>query len=499
MTSRVTTVPVEEPSRNSPGAAAHVAPAVDTRFLKSERPVVTLILRCLGHAYATLAAGPLRVSLPAWLTRDHLLFFLLAAAGMIVVNPRFLVLGQYAVERFLLSLDVPKPDLRTWPYVPSILIPLVGLALLTFFASPAVRLRALVVSSVPLGLLYGYLDLQSIPPFAALLLVAFAVIRSPLPRLAAAGAIVAIATAFLLVCQAWLPGTSVTRVASFQTAFLPLLWYSVYEHVPPRRRLRLGRFGLYMYSRFFGAPVVTYADVFTPVPGGRLAAIRFGGVKAIYVATFASIAGAAYDQTRRAWPIDEAAGLALLLVSYGDYVAYYCRIVVRLNLAIGVLRLFGVPIRDNFNYWLLARTPNEHWQRWNILLREWIITFVFFPIMRGRQWLFVAIMAALLASGVLHAMPAVVRDGWHTFSVVKSMGYWTINGLAIYLVVKAPRVFPRMVTRLRIGQRWEWSVVGVALTSAFYAVLHSLRACDSWTEMGDYLAALCEARAFSLH
>jgi hypothetical protein len=77
------------------------------------------------------------------------------------------------------------------------------------------------------------------------------------------------------------------------------------------------------------------------------------------------------------------------------------------------------------------------------------------------------------------------------------LAYWLINGLAIYLVIKVPMLFPRLVPGLGIqGSSRAWSIVGVLLTSSFYAILHGIRATsDNWTDVVGFLARLTE-RAF---
>ena len=465
-------------------------PSVRVGSLLGARPFARSLLRPAFDAYEVLANAVPQVPAASWLTRDHFLFFLLAIAGLMALSPQISVLGFYAIERFVFLMDVPRPDLAGWPYWPSIALVLAGCALLTFFAGTRSRIRVLVAVSLPLGFLYGYLDLSSSPVFVAFALLAFAVVKLPLGRIAAALLMVPLSLGFMVVCSAWIPGTAIAAVASFQMALLPLLVYSVFEEAPPRQTLGFRQFLLYLYPRFFWAPVLTYGDLSTPAEATRLTEIRLAGVKALYVAVLASIAQAASELVLRQIPVDHASGLALLLLSYGKYVGGYCGIVVTFNLVIGVLRLFGVPVRDNFNYWLLARTPNEHWQRWNMLFREWIITYVFFPIMRAKRWLFVAVMASLLVSGVLHLVPTLFGARVDGFVIIRTLGYWSVNGLAIYAVIKVPKVFPRSMTRLRLGESVGWSVAGVILTSAFYAILQGLKQCDSWAEMASYLGRL---------
>jgi hypothetical protein len=463
-------------------------PRIDVGFITSAHPVTGRVLRAVGRAYQAAAEAAIRLGVPSGLFRDHVPFFLLAIAGMILLMPRNLVLSRYAIERAL-GYSTARPDLTMWPYVPAFLVSALALFVATWTFSPRARLRVLAIGSLALAFVHGYLDARSIVPAAVLLALAFGVVRLPIARIYAAVGTMALSLAALVVGQAFFPETEFARITAFQTALIPMLWYSAYEHEAPRRPLGLGQFLSYLQIRTFGGPVAGYRDLFAPVPPAKLAAIRFEGVKALYVALTASIVAAGTTLVWREFSVETLAGLPLLLFLYVGYIGLYCRLVVIFNLVIGILRLFGIPIRDNFNYWVTARTPNEHWQRWNMLFREWILTFVFFPIMRSRRWLFGAIMGALLMSGLLHVVPEVVTGAGTGFSILISFTYWVINGLAIYAVIRVPQMFPNAVARLGIGNR-AWSVAGIVLTSTFYAVLYGLKYCHGWSGVVDYFGRL---------
>lgn len=491
MATHASTVPLRSAAA---APARHTTPgtSVDTSFLTAAHPAATAVLRGVAETYRRAASLAQRSPATSWLTREHVGFFAVAIAGLFLLMPRVLMLGRYVAERVLLDLPVAKPDLVHWPYVPIIVVPLILGALATFLARTNVRLAALAVLAVAGGFAFGYLEPASVPVFVAFAAIAFGVIRLPVPRFYVALTLVGLSLALLFVCLRWFPGTGIAAFAAFQTPLVPMLWYSAYEH-KPKRPLRAVRFAPYLFTRFFAGPVVTYGDMFSPAKGARLAEVRFGGVKALYVAATASLAVGALDLFLEPRRVGELSGLTLLLVSYLGYVSAYCKTVVGFNIATGILRLFGLPIRDNFHYWLLARTPNEHWQRWNLLFREWVITFVFFPIMRSKRWLFAAIMAALLTSGALHLVPSMLFRQGDAFHAVTGTAYWIINGLAIYAVIKIPQLFPRAVATLRIDGGLAWSVVGVVATSAFYGILHSVKEnAASWADVTGYFARLTQ-------
>jgi D-alanyl-lipoteichoic acid acyltransferase DltB (MBOAT superfamily) len=378
------------------------------------------------------------------------------------------------------------------PYVPAIFGPFAVAALLTYRATARVRAFVLVGISVPIALAYGQLDVTSMILAAVLLAVAFAAIKLPWNRALLAIGLAGLSLLFLAISARLWPYAALTAAVSFQPGWLPMMWYSVYQDGLPRRRLRATEFILYTYTRFWGGPVVTYPDLFSKSDEARLARLRAGGVKALYIAVVACFGAAACDALISGPTFRTLTGGPLLVASYLGYVGYSLRLVIGFNIVIGTLRLFGVPVRDNFYYWLLARTPNEHWQRWNVLFREWIVTFVFFPIMRTKRWLFAAVMAALLTSCLLHIIAGLMMGRVDGFSLMASITYWSINGLAIYVVLKTPKLFPRLCDAARFATHPAWSVAGVVFTSSFYAVLYGMRVeCSSWPQVLDYFERLC--------
>jgi hypothetical protein len=469
------------------------ADPVDIDFLLGVNPALLPVMRGVASVYGKFFAATRGVRAMAWLTRDHFLFFVLAALCLPMLMPRTIALMVYAFDRFVLGAAIVRPPLAGWPSMPAIVLPCVGASLLAFFLPRAHRLTALVVLSFAGGLAFGYLDFASLLVFGAFVAITFGVIRLPISRLAAALVLCLLALGLLQMSVHWFEGMAIASVGTFPMALVPMLWYSAYEHKLPRRPLALPRLSGYLFVRFFDGPVVTHGDMFSPVSGKQLVATRFAGMKALYVAAAASLAAALGDMLWSRYQVAELRGLPLLLLSYAGYVGTYCKLVVLFNVIIGILRLFGIPVRDNFNYWLLARTPNEHWQRWNLLFREWVITFVFFPIMKSRRWLFAAIMCSLLVSGLLHVIPAALTRSLGLFGAVLDMGYWIVNGFAIYIVIKIPLLLPRMVPALRMKGSLAWSVVGVVATSSFYAVLHGARVASSdWEDVADYFERLVQ-------
>lgn len=71
-----------------------------------------------------------------------------------------------------------------------------------------------------------------------------------------------------------------------------------------------------------------------------------------------------------------AAWLAPLLFGfqiYFDFSGY-------VDMALGMSRLFGLELKQNFSTPYLSRTPSEFWSRWNITLSRWFGDYVYIPL-----------------------------------------------------------------------------------------------------------------------
>src|SRR5687767_11872884 len=77
---------------------------IDVSFLKAAHPAGTAVLRPVAAAYGWLGSHVRAMPGARMLLREHFLFFALAAAGFMVAAPRFMLLGRYAVERFVFSM-----------------------------------------------------------------------------------------------------------------------------------------------------------------------------------------------------------------------------------------------------------------------------------------------------------------------------------------------------------------------------------------------------------
>ena len=143
-----------------------------------------------------------------------------------------------------------------------------------------------------------------------------------------------------------------------------------------------------LYLSFFvkviSGPLVSYAD-FQKQLGNRkttfgsfsegLWKFLIGLGKQVIVATpLSAICEAAFDakgdiSVTLAW----LGTLAYFLQVYLDFSGYS-------DMAIGLGRMLGFDIPENFKYPYLSKTVAEYWRRWHITLGAWFRSYVFFPV-----------------------------------------------------------------------------------------------------------------------
>jgi alginate O-acetyltransferase complex protein AlgI len=103
------------------------------------------------------------------------------------------------------------------------------------------------------------------------------------------------------------------------------------------------------------------------------------------------------------------------------------------DMAIGLGRLFGFRIPENFNYPYISRSIREFWRRWHITLSEWFRDYLYIPLggNRGGPWAtYRNLLIVFLLTGLWHGA------AWH-FIV---WGLW--HGL--FMVLERQRWFPRL-------------------------------------------------------
>jgi alginate O-acetyltransferase complex protein AlgI len=110
---------------------------------------------------------------------------------------------------------------------------------------------------------------------------------------------------------------------------------------------------------------------------------------------------AGFDQFKGGW-----GGLDvwLLVIGFGfllffDFAGYSLMV-------IGVARLFGIQVAENFDRPFLSATPSKFWTRWHMSLSFWIRDYLFVPLAAARRnswWPYATFVLSMTLFGLWHA------------------------------------------------------------------------------------------------
>ncbi len=153
-------------------------------------------------------------------------------------------------------------------------------------------------------------------------------------------------------------------------------------------------FGTYicMFPQLIAGPIVRYADIENQLDIRQRAltaekalrgALRFSlglGKKVL----LANPAGALWKEISAQTPGSAAAAwlgaLAFAIQIYFDFSGYS-------DMAIGLGRMLGFELRENFRYPYLSKSVTEFWRRWHISLGSWFKEYVYIPLGGSRRGL----------------------------------------------------------------------------------------------------------------
>ncbi|MFO1315152.1 MAG: MBOAT family protein [Burkholderiales bacterium] len=197
----------------------------------------------------------------------------------------------------------------------------------------------------------------------------------------------------------------------------------------------LPRFALYilLFPQLIAGPIIRWRDIAAQLPAREqpIADFAYGvrrfvlglGKKVLIANTLGRTADqifalpAAELTTPLAW-----LGLACYTLQiYFDFSGYS-------DMAIGLMRMFGFRILENFNYPYIARSVREFWRRWHISLSNWFRDYLYIPLggnQRGERRAYANLVIVFLLCGLWHgaSWPFVLWGAWHgAFLVAERAG-----------------------------------------------------------------------------
>lgn len=121
--------------------------------------------------------------------------------------------------------------------------------------------------------------------------------------------------------------------------------------------------------------------------------------KAIVADSMAVLANLAYADPSQTYPI------ALWIGTYAFAIQIYCDFSGYSDIAVGLSRLMGIDLVQNFRAPYAAINPSDFWQRWHISLSSWLRDYLYIPLGGNRgSWLFVQrnLLITMLLGGLWH-------------------------------------------------------------------------------------------------
>ncbi len=285
------------------------------------------------------------------------------------------------------------------------------------------RLREYIVLSLGLFAVALLPPANSIPFFTTALVI-YAIGESTLRRRARLACLAAIIPVFLYFMEP-LPYLREERRSLYFLQGIFLLRCVDYVLSPrpaglaPVPGQRLARFFLWLF--FFPTlitPMVMYRDFYLsyePWTANRrrllvanLLKMLMGAVKIVFFSLIGQLALSdgllqkAAEVSETATPLARIHARLLAADAFSvDLVFVYFRFSGLCDITIGLSRLLGFNIPENFNYGLLARTPVEYWKNMNIAIHRWLMTHVFFPFWGHRQ-IFAKVLTTFVVSVLWH-------------------------------------------------------------------------------------------------
>lgn len=116
--------------------------------------------------------------------------------------------------------------------------------------------------------------------------------------------------------------------------------------------------------------------------------------------------------------VASANGLTVLIATVLFAIQIYCDFSGYTDIAIGVARMMGIKLKDNFNQPYLATSIKDFWRRWHISLTSWFTDYVYIPLggSRCKVWRWaINVLIVFLLSGLWHgaALTFVIWGGIH--------------------------------------------------------------------------------------
>ena len=215
----------------------------------------------------------------------------------------------------------------------------------------------------------------------------------------------------------------------------------------------LGRYLLYvlLFPKLLAGPIIKYHDIADQLTSRRQTLDDFftggrrfllGLVKKVLIAdTLAEIADAAFGMPVAKLGFSQAwiGVLCFTFQIYFDFSAYS-------DMAIGLARMFGFRLMENFNMPYVAANFSEFWRRWHISLSTWIREYLYYPLGGNRgsaTRTYLNLWLCFLLSGLWHgaSYTFILWGAYHGLFMVCDKLFWLDAGKRLPRMVNVMLTF----------------------------------------------------------
>ena len=206
------------------------------------------------------------------------------------------------------------------------------------------------------------------------------------------------------------------------------------RNAAPQRSLPTFALYILLFPQLIAGPIIRWRDIAEQLGGRheRLADVAYGvrrfviglAKKVLIANTLGRVADPlfALPPGELTTPLAWLALVCYTLQIYFDFSGYS-------DMAIGLMRMFGFRILENFNYPYVSRSIREFWRRWHISLSNWFRDYLYVPLggnRRGRRREYANLVVVFLLCGLWHgaSWPFVLWGAWHgVFLVGERAGF----------------------------------------------------------------------------
>ena len=315
-----------------------------------------------------------------------------------------------------------------------LLILVVGLVVYAGYGIPILYLLAVT--------LFSYLVGRLIPKHRFIMWISVVLLTLPL---------------LFLRAQQWMSWQSIIAPIGISYYTLQIIAYHVDlyrgKYEPEKNLLRYGLFVTYLPHIFIG-PIESYPKMRAALEERRISADGFlkGAVRAMWglfkklviaarLGVIVSVISADPEQFNGAYAF--AAMLLYAIQLYADFSG-------GIDIVLGVSRMLGIRMSENFDAPYFSESIQEFWRRWHITLGSWLREYVYIPLggsRKGKLRKFINTIVTFLVSGLWHGSSYILWGLMHGIFV--SFGE--------KLKTKS-KTFNRIVTFLLVSFLWSFFI-----------------------------------------